>query len=258
MPNCCPYSVGRYNELGGDSGWKIVGDAGEFFGNAKKNGIPTGQLAKLGAIACFPNHVMNVEEIIGSKAKCSQSHYNGVLFDFYELDLNSPEYKGQKLQGYIYLPFDFEEDTKMYRVQTGAYSVVKNVVNMFDKLVADGYSPIVKLYDDLYHVQVGAYSVKSNATKMSKELQGKGYDTIITDKTGVDVSIDELRKEPFKPYMVRIDVPVLNVRSGAGTEYPVRRTVVKGDAYTIIEEQNGWGRLKSGAGWICLEYTSKV
>lgn len=28
--------------------------------------------------------------------------------------------------------------------------------------------------------------------------------------------------------------------------------------YTIVEEQNGWGRLKSGIGWICLAYTRKV
>lgn len=28
--------------------------------------------------------------------------------------------------------------------------------------------------------------------------------------------------------------------------------------YTIVEEKNGWGRLKSGAGWISLSYTKKA
>ena len=28
--------------------------------------------------------------------------------------------------------------------------------------------------------------------------------------------------------------------------------------YTITEVKNGWGRLKSGAGWIALAYTKKV
>ena len=28
--------------------------------------------------------------------------------------------------------------------------------------------------------------------------------------------------------------------------------------YTIVEEKNGWGRLKSGAGWISLEFCKKA
>lgn len=59
-------------------------------------------------------------------------------------------------------------------------------------------------------------------------------------------------------YVVRITADVLNVRSGPGTIYSINRTVTKGSSYTIIEEQNGFGRLLSGAGWISLEYTEKV
>lgn len=61
----------------------------------------------------------------------------------------------------------------------------------------------------------------------------------------------------FEPYIVRIVADVLNVRSGPGTGYPVRTTVRRGEAYTIVEVRGGWGRLKSGAGWIALEYTQK-
>ena len=61
----------------------------------------------------------------------------------------------------------------------------------------------------------------------------------------------------FVPYVVRITASVLNVRKGAGTSYAVVRTVKKGEAYTIVEEKNGWGKLKSGAGWIYLSYTVK-
>ena len=60
------------------------------------------------------------------------------------------------------------------------------------------------------------------------------------------------------PYVVRIIVDTLNVREGAGTEYPIVMEVHKGSAYTIVEEQDGWGRLKSGVGWICLQYTERV
>ena len=63
---------------------------------------------------------------------------------------------------------------------------------------------------------------------------------------------------PACPYVVRIMADVLNVRSGPGTQYPVVRTVVKGEAFTIIDISSNWGKLKSGVGWICLDYTQKV
>lgn len=62
----------------------------------------------------------------------------------------------------------------------------------------------------------------------------------------------------FKPYVVRITASSLNVRAGAGTNFAIKTVVHKNEAYTIIEEKNGWGKLKSGAGWISLNYTKKV
>ena len=58
-------------------------------------------------------------------------------------------------------------------------------------------------------------------------------------------------------YTVKITTDVLNVRSGPGTEYKVTTKVKKGEVYTIVETSGNWGKLKSGAGWICLDYTSK-
>ncbi len=60
-------------------------------------------------------------------------------------------------------------------------------------------------------------------------------------------------------YIVRITAQSgLNVRSGPGTNYGVVMTLAYGGGYTIVEEQNGWGKLKSGIGWICLKYTERV
>lgn len=59
-------------------------------------------------------------------------------------------------------------------------------------------------------------------------------------------------------YKVKINTASLNVRAGAGTNYKVTTSVKKGQVYTIVEEMNGWGKLKSGAGWIKLSYTVKV
>ena len=58
-------------------------------------------------------------------------------------------------------------------------------------------------------------------------------------------------------YTVKITASVLNVRDGAGTNYKINTTVKKNEVYTIVEENNGWGKLKSGAGWISLSYTTR-
>ena len=59
-------------------------------------------------------------------------------------------------------------------------------------------------------------------------------------------------------YLVKITADVLNVRKGAGTGYKITTQVKKGEVYTIVQEYNGWGKLKSGAGWISLNYTKRV
>lgn len=64
------------------------------------------------------------------------------------------------------------------------------------------------------------------------------------------------------PYLIQITCDALNIRTGPGTNYPISKDEVHcirdKKNYTIVEEKDGWGRLKSGAGWICLEYTKKI
>lgn len=70
--------------------------------------------------------------------------------------------------------------------------------------------------------------------------------------------VEDNNNAPLKSYLVRITADVLNVRAGAGTQYPIVTTVKKGQVYTIVDEVNGWGKLKSGAGYISLKYTEKI
>lgn len=62
----------------------------------------------------------------------------------------------------------------------------------------------------------------------------------------------------FTPYVVRVTADALNIRKGPGTGYDVAGCIRDKGSYTIVEEQKGWGRLKSGAGWISLSYTDTV
>ena len=75
--------------------------------------------------------------------------------------------------------------------------------------------------------------------------------------------VEHTKPTPLQEYKVRITANSLNYRAGPGTNYAVNGTISKGGVYTIIEEakdKNGglWGKLKSGAGWISLQYTEKI
>ena len=59
-------------------------------------------------------------------------------------------------------------------------------------------------------------------------------------------------------YLVKVTTDALNIRAGAGTGYKINGCIRDRGTYTIIETQGNWGKLKSGAGWICLDYTKKV
>lgn len=85
------------------------------------------------------------------------------------------------------------------------------------------------------------------ATEVTKQLGGK-TPTPTPTPTPVKGS-----------YKVRITTKELNVRKGPGVKYAIVTAVHKNEVYTIIETRNGWGRLKSGAGWIYLTgYTKKA
>lgn len=69
-------------------------------------------------------------------------------------------------------------------------------------------------------------------------------------------------EEGFKPFLVKIEASVLNIRKGPGINYPVAGCITDKGVYTIVEtadgqgSKKGWGKLKSGAGWISLGYCS--
>lgn len=44
----------------------------------------------------------------------------------------------------------------------------------------------------------------------------------------------------------------------AGVKYKVNGAITDKGVYTIVDQSNGWGKLKSGAGWINLKYTKRV
>ena len=65
------------------------------------------------------------------------------------------------------------------------------------------------------------------------------------------------------PFLVRITITDLNIRKGPGTDYDRTQFIPVG-VYTIVEVRSGkgstagWGLLKSGAGWVNLDYCTRI
>lgn len=65
-------------------------------------------------------------------------------------------------------------------------------------------------------------------------------------------------------YKVKVTASALNIRKGAGTNYASVGVIKDKGVYTIVDTKTGkgstkgWGKLKSGAGWISLDYAKKI
>ena len=110
---------------------------------------------------------------------------------------------------------------------------------------------VVRHYDASRKICPKPYSGSVNKDKKWAELHA--HITGQTNKT-------ENKPAAFKSYLVKVTCSVLNIRNNPGTNATCKivGTVKRNDVYTIVEEKDGWGRLKSGAGWISLAYTKKI
>ncbi|MBO5867934.1 MAG: SH3 domain-containing protein [Oscillospiraceae bacterium] len=106
------------------------------------------------------------------------------------------------------------------------------------------------------HTFNGWYTAKNGGTKVTV-LDSTVLNTRLyahwTDSQGNDLNQEQ------EPEGVQITVTgtVVNIRSGAGTEYSIVGSAKQGDSLTVTETAKGgeytWGKIP--AGWICLEYT---
>lgn len=107
--------------------------------------------------------------------------------------------------------------------------------------------------------QKGAFNDLSNAKKCADK--NKGYS--VFDESGKAVYTSEATNSTSS-FKVQISIPDLNIRKGPGTNYDTTGKFTGKGVFTIVETKQGtgsakgWGKLKSGAGWIALDYTTKI
>ena len=104
--------------------------------------------------------------------------------------------------------------------------------------------------------QKGAFHELENAKKCADA--NKGYAVFNTSGKQVYPKTD------FSPYLVEVTATDLNIRKGPGTNYVKTGKFTGKGVFTITEERagtgsnRGWGKLKSGAGWISLDYVKRL
>lgn len=110
--------------------------------------------------------------------------------------------------------------------------------------------------------QIGAFKVLANA----KECADKNPGYSVFDVNGVNIYTPKTTTPAASadvPFLVKVSITDLNIRKGPGTDY-ARTQYIPVGVYTIVEVKAGkgstagWGRLKSGAGWISLDYATRV
>ena len=88
-------------------------------------------------------------------------------------------------------------------------------------------------------------------------LKNAGYDYAAV-QARVNEIVNGSKTSSFTSYKVKVTTSALNIRSGPGTNNKIVGVIRDRGVYTIVDEKSGWGKLKSGAGWISLKYCKKI
>ena len=116
----------------------------------------------------------------------------------------------------------------------------------YPEKLTEGYYRVRKAWSDSKS-QKGAYKILSNAKKCADA--NPGYS--VFDVNGVNIYTSKTTTVEV-PFLVKVSISDLNIRKGPRTDY------AKTGKFTGKGSTAGWGRLKSGAGWISLDYATKI
>lgn len=143
----------------------------------------------------------------------------------------------------------------------------ESAVWLFSELCRD--YKLNPLTDIVSHSEGHKYGIASNHGDPEHLWRGVGLpytmDTFRNDvkklMNGDTSTNTSTNTSTVQPFIVRVTTHNLNVRRGAGLSYAKNGYCPIG-SYTIVEtafaDGYEWGKLKSGAGWIALKYTTRL
>lgn len=109
--------------------------------------------------------------------------------------------------------------------------------------------------------QKGAYKVLKNAKACADK--NDGYSVFDWNGNVVYAPAASEPEQTKVSYRVRVSIKNLNIRKGPGTDYDKTGKYTGIGVFTIVAEADGegaakWGKLKSGTGWISLDFAEKI
>ena len=122
----------------------------------------------------------------------------------------------------------------------------------------------VKAASDIILTQFERPADQSDNAKIKRANCGQTYYDKYAGKTSsTSATTTPAKTDTFTPYRVKVNTLVLNVRQKPTTDSAVTTQIRDQGVYTIVGKSNGkgaskWGKLKSGAGWISLDYAKKL
>lgn len=97
------------------------------------------------------------------------------------------------------------------------------------------------------------FNIKDNCTGATNKGEAEQTNN---DKT------EAAQKAAVEPYLVKVTADALHIRNTPAMSNNIVGVIRDRGVYTIVDEQaadnHKWGKLKSGAGWIALEYTKRL
>ena len=145
-----------------------------------------------------------------------------------------------------------EESVNVIIRQEKIDAVNEQVFGSIDKEIDENLAELQENKQDIYDGQAELENAKKCADA------NKGY--AVFNESGKQV----YPKADFSPYLVEVTATDLNIRKGPGTNYGKTGKFTGKGVFTITEERagtgsnKGWGKLKSGAGWISLDYVKRL
>lgn len=250
--NCTWYAYGRASEILG-----TTFNANFRYGAAKwwdinKNGnyYPYGSTPKVGAIACYDNHVAIVEKVVNGQPYVSESGWKiSSTKPTSAADLRfhygTPWEKNPK--GYIYIT-----DTAVSSGTVAANYSVKITAKDLNMRTGPGTE-----YSKIGYVKQGTYQVDQECGNWVR-LSDSGYWVCLSYVTKVETTSPPVADTGTAgSYQVKVTATNLNMRTGPSTGYQ-KKGYIKPGVYTIVLTNSGWGKVSETGYWICLTYTTKV
>ena len=128
----------------------------------------------------------------------------------------------------------------------------------------DGISGCTNYEDAANILADGGYATSSTyASTLCKLIEKWNLTKFDADVDYVDRTASGMTDADC-PFLVSVSITNLNIRKGPGTDYDKTGKYTGKGTFTIVKVKTGkgstlgWGKLKSGAGWISLDYCEKV